>query len=164
MLCSKIPIAIVIILFLFVTVVVSPVWADQGDALAAISSTKNTILNCYNAAREAEAAGANITVLTATLNDASSLLSQAEFAYAASDFDAAFNLAGQSQNILTNFLGEANTLKETAAQQQNQDYLINVVGSIIGAFVVILAGFAAWRFLKKKYEKTEAHLSESPRM
>jgi len=161
---SKTPIALVIILLLFVTVVASPVWADQGAATAAISSAKNTIVDCYSAAKEAEAAGANITVLVGALNEAGSLLSQAESAYASSDFDAALNLAIQSQNRLNNFIGEANALKETAAQQQNQDFLINVVGSIIGTFAVIVAGFTAWLFLKKKYETTEAHVSESPRV
>lgn len=164
MLCSKTPIALVIILLLFVTVVASPVWAEQADAATAISSAKSTILNCYSAAKEAEAAGANITVIVGTLNEAGSLLSQAELAYATSDFDAAFNLAIQSQNTLNNFIGEANTLKETATQQRNQDFLINVVGSVIGTFAVIVAGSAAWRFLKKKYETTEAHTSESSRV
>jgi hypothetical protein len=163
-LCSKTPITLVIILLLFVAVVASPVWADQADATTAISSAKDTILNCYSAAKEAEAAGANITVIVGTLNEAGSLLSQAELAYATNDFDAALNLAIQSQNTLNNFIEKANSLKETATQQQTQDFLINIVGSIIGTFAVIVAGFAAWRFLKKKYETTEAHVSESKRV
>jgi len=118
----------------------------------------------HSAVKEAEAAGANITVITSALNEAGSLLSQAELAYAANDFDAALNLAIQSQNRLSNFIGEANTLREIAVQQQNQDFLINVVGSIVGTFVVIIAGFAVWRFLKKKSETTEAHTSESTRV
>jgi len=164
MLRSKTPIALVIILLLSVTVVASPVWADQGTASAAISSAKNTIANCYTAAKEAEAAGANITVIVGTLNEAGSLLSQAELAYAANDFDTALNLATQSQNRLNNFVGGANTLRETAVQQQTQDFLINVVGSTIGTFAVIIASFAVWRFLKKKYYTTEAHPSESSRV
>jgi hypothetical protein len=164
MLRSKSPITIVIFLMLFVTAIVSPVWAEQASAATAISSAKNTILTCYSAAKEAEAAGANITVLTTALNEAGLLLSQAELAYATSDFDAALNFAVQSQNHLSNFVGEANTLKETATREQNQDFLINVVGSIIGAFVVVIAGFAIWFFLKSKYNTTEAHVSESPRI
>lgn len=158
-------VAIAIILLLgLITVVPSPVWADQTDASTAISSVKNTILDCYNAAKQAEAAGANITVLVGTLNEAGSLLSQAELAYATNDFDTAFNLATQSRNTLSNFIGEANTLQETATQQQNQDFLINVVGSVIGTFAVIAVGFTVWFFLKKKYETSEAHVDESPRV
>jgi hypothetical protein len=163
MLLSKTPIALVIILVLFVTAVTSPAWG-QADAATAISSAKTTILNCYNAAKDAEAAGANITVITGTLNEACALLSQAELAYATSDFDAALNLAIQSQNRLSNLIGEANTLKETATQQRNQDFLIDVVGSTIGTFAVIIAGLAVWFLLKRKYGTTEAHDSESPRV
>ena len=162
MLRSKTSIALTVLLLLFVTAMMAPVWAEQEGAQSAISSAKNTILTCYRAAREAEAAGANITVLTATLNQAASLLSQAEFAYATNDFDTASNLASQSQNTLTNFVEEANALKETATQQRNQDFLVNVVGSLIGAFVVIVAGLAVWIFLKKKYTRsTEAYENES---
>jgi len=154
---SKTPITIVVILLLSVTVVASPVRADQEAAAVAISSAKNTIVNCCSAAAEAEAAGADITSLVDTLNEACSLLSRAELAYTANDFAAALNLATQSQNRLNNFVGEANTLKENGTQQQNQEFLINVVGSTVGAFAVIIAGFAVWRFLKKNYE-TEAHV------
>lgn len=164
MLRSKAPITLFTILLLFVTVGAAPVWAEQANASTAISSAKNTILNCYSAAKEAEAAGANITVLTGTLNEAGSLLSQAELAYATGDFNTALNLADQSKNRLSNFIGEANSLKETATQQRNQDFLINVVGSTVGAFVIIVTGFAVWFFLKRKYKPTEVHVDESPRV
>jgi uncharacterized membrane protein len=158
---SKTPIVLAIILLLFATVIALPVSAEQEGASTAIYSAKNTIEKCYEVAKEAEAACANITGIIATLNEAGELLSQAELAYAASDFDAARNLAVQSQNTLNNFIGEANTLKETALQQQNQDFLIDVLGSIIGTFAVIFAGGVVWLLLKKKYKTTEADVSES---
>ena len=163
MLRSKTPIAIIIILLVFVTTATAPAWG-QADAATAISSAKSTILSCYNAAKEAEAAGANITVLTGTLNEAAALLSQAELAYSTSNFGKALTLAVQSRNRLSNLIAEANTLKETATQQRDQDLVINVVGSAIGTFAVIIAGFAVWFLLKRKYEKAEAHDSESPRV
>jgi hypothetical protein len=144
--------ALVVTLLLLVAVVPSPVWASEADAATAISSAKNAIANGYNTAKQAEAVGANITALVDTLNEAGSLLSQAEFAYITSDFDAAFNLAIRSQNSLSGFAAEASTLQESATQQQNQGFLINVVGSIIGTFAIIIGGFAVWRFMKKKYE------------
>jgi hypothetical protein len=136
----------------------------QPVAATAIASAKEQILICYQAAKEAEGAGANITALVAVLNDAGTLLSRAEFAYSVSDFDTARDLAIQSQSTLGDFLSEANTLKETATQQRNQDFLINVVGSIIGTFAVIVAGFSAWLFLKKKYETAGVHTSETSRV
>jgi hypothetical protein len=154
-----------IVILLFVISAFLPLaLADQTDAAAAIASAKEQILICYQAAKEAEEAGANITALVAVLNDAGTLLSRAEFAYSVSDFDTARDLAIQSQSTLGDFVSEANTLKETATQQRNQDFLINVIGSIIGTFAVIVAGFAAWRFLKKKYETAGAHTSETSRV
>jgi hypothetical protein len=138
--------------------------ADQADATTAIASAKEQILICYQAAKETEGVGANITALVAILNDAGTLLSRAEFTYSISDFDTAYDLAVQSQNALGDFVPEANTLKETATQQRNQDFLINVVGSLVGAFAVLGAGVATWIFLKRKYETAGAHKNESSRV
>ena len=149
---SKTLITLVIVVLLVITILILPVRADQAGAATAISSAKNTILGCYSAAKEAEAAGANITVLIGTLNEAGSLISQAELAYSTNNFDTAVSFAVQSQNTLSNFIGEANSLEETATQQQSQDFLINVIGSIIGTIAVVIAGFLVWRFLKNKYE------------
>lgn len=160
MLCFRVLVVLVVLVF-FVGVFVSPVWADQAGAAAAISSAKNTVVGCYGAVEEAEAAGANVTVLVATLNEAGSLLSQAELAYAANDFDAAVNFAVQSQSVLNGFVGEANVLRETAVQQQNQDFLVNVVGSIVGSIAVVVVGGLVWLLLKRKYENVEVDVSES---
>jgi hypothetical protein len=129
--------------------------ADQTEATAAIASAKEQILTCYQAAKDAEEAGANITALVAVLNDAGTLLSRAEFASSMSDFDTARDLAVQSQSTLGDFVSEANTLKETATQQRNQDFLINVAGSLAGAFAVVGAGVGTWIFLKKKTRNME---------
>lgn len=150
-LCMKTHLVMLILLLTLVAIAPLPVFANQTDAVDAISLAKSTILDCYNAAKQAETAGANITTLVDTLNKASSLLSQAEFAYATSDFNAALNLAVRSQNSLNGFVAEASALKETATVQVNQNFLLSVIGSIIGTFAIMIGGFAAWRFIKKKY-------------
>jgi hypothetical protein len=100
---------------LFVAMLGSPVSASQSDAAIAISSAQHKIVNCYGAARAAEAAGANITSLAGTLNEAGALLSRA------------------------------------ASHGESQDFLINVVGSIIGAFAVMIGGIGVWIFMRRKY-------------
>jgi hypothetical protein len=142
----------------------SLVLAEQTDAAGAIASAKVEIVTCYQAAREAEGAGANISSLTATLNDAGALLSQAEAAYSQNDFDAARNLALQSQDLLRKLVSEANSLKQTATQQRNQDFQINEVGSLVGAFAVIGVGIVAWLILKKRYAQIGAGANESSRL
>lgn len=132
---------------------VSPpvVWADQSGAANAISSAKSQLVNCYDAAREAEAAGANITTLTGVLNEAGLLLSHAEFAFSNGDFADAQDYAVQSQGKLVNLVSDANALLIAAGAQRNQDFLINVVGSTGGTVVVLVGSFGLWSFLKKKY-------------
>jgi hypothetical protein len=63
-----------LIIFLATAMFSSPVLAQQGSAQTAISSAKDTIKNCYDSAKEAEAAGANVDALMVTLNDAADLL------------------------------------------------------------------------------------------
>jgi hypothetical protein len=139
---------------LIVTFFISPV-ASQADVTTAISSAKNTFLNCYEAAKAAETAGANITVLTSNLNEAGMLLSQAELAYSSNDLNSARNLAVQSEAKLSNFISDADHLREIATQQRNQDFLITVVGPLLGALAIIGIGVGTWIFLKKKYEHQE---------
>lgn len=147
-------------LLLAAVILPSLVWA-QSDAAAAIASAKEQIVTCYQAVKEAEAAGANVTSLTTVLNDAGALLSRAESAYAARDFNAARSFAVQSREKLANCVSEANALKTTATQQQNQDFMINVVGSTVGAFAVLGAGAAIWFFFRKRYAQSGVSANES---
>lgn len=144
------------ILLFPVIVATSLVQAAQTDADAAISSAKEQIVICYQAARDAEQAGANITSLTAILDHAGSLFSQAELAYSINDFETARGLAAQSQETLANFVSDANALKESGIQQRNQDFMINIVASTAGTFAVLGAGAATWLFLIKKHKQSGA--------
>ena len=151
------------VMLLLIAVFGSPVSA-QGDAAAAISSAKSTVLSCYNAAKDAETAGANITTLTVTLNDAGSLLSRAELAYSTGDFAAATSFAVQSQNKLSNFVGKANSLRQAAVQRESRDFLVNVVGSVAGAFAVVGVGVGTWVFLKKRSGLAGVDLGGPPKV
>ena len=154
------PIFLTTLILLSIVLAPKPVFAEQADAETAIASAKQQIVACYQAAREAEGAGANITSLTAVLNDAGSLLSQSELAYSKSDFDVAREFAVQSQQRLGNVISEANVLKESAVQQSNLDFLVNIVGSVVGFFVVIGAGLAVWFLLKKRSKQSGAQSDE----
>jgi len=127
--------------------------ADQSEASSAISSTRSQLVECYNAAREAEAVSANISGLTWTLNEAGSLLSSAEYAFSNGDFAGAKDLAVQSQSKLVDFVSSANALYIGArvGPQRNQDILIDVL-SICGTVAVLVGSWVLWSFLKKKYE------------
>jgi len=128
--------------------------ADQSSASSVLASTESKLVECFNAAKAAEAAGANISGLTSTLNVAGSLFSQAEFAYSSGNFSGAEALAVQSQNELSNLVSTASSLQSAAAQKQNLDFYLTFVGPIVGAVAVIVGSFVVWTLLKRKNERT----------
>jgi hypothetical protein len=129
----------------------SVVWAQQNSAASAISAAQSKLVQCYDAARAAESASANISQLTSRLNSAGLLLSRAELAYSNADFGSAQSLAVQSQSELASFVSDANSLQASAAQSRTFDFLLNVVGSVVGTVAVLVGGFVVWGFLKRKY-------------
>jgi hypothetical protein len=131
--------------------VTSSGFAEQSSADSAIASAKQQIVTCYIAAKGAEAAGANISSLTSILNGAGLLLSQSELAYSEGDFATAQNLAVQTTQSLSNFVSEANVMRDTAAQLRTLHFYYNIVGSIAATIVVIVAGFVVWSFVKKRF-------------
>ena len=126
---------------------------DETEAKLAIAAAEERIVVCYQAVADADKAGANVTVLLVVLNEAGDLLSRAALAYEMGDFDSALDFALQSQERLNGFVVEADVLREAAIQQSYWDFMVNVVGSIVGTVVVICGGFVVWFFLKRRYEK-----------
>jgi hypothetical protein len=126
----------------------SIVYCQQNNA---ISAAQSKIAQCNDAARAAESSGANISQLTTRLNSAGLLLSRAEVAYSNGDGGLAASLASQCQSELASFVSDANSLQASAAQSRTFEFLLYIVGSVVGTFVVIIGSFLVWRLLKRKY-------------
>jgi hypothetical protein len=129
--------------------------SSEADARSAVAVAQGKVVDCYTAVAEAAKAGANVTSLLVRLNDAGELLSQANLAYSAGNFDSARKFAVQSQTRLNGFVGEANASKENALQEQYWNFMVNVVGSLAGTAAVVLGGFVGWRLLKRKHRSAE---------
>lgn len=128
---------------------------DEAEARGAVVAAEDMVVECYRVVEGADEAGANVTGLLTRLNDAGLLLSKASLAYGEGDFDSAYDLAVQSQGMLNDFVVEANVLWWNALQAQHWDFMVNVVGSAVGAVVVVLGGFFVWFLLKRRYGKAE---------
>jgi len=128
---------------------------SSAESLTAINAAENDIIQCYTAAKNAEKAGANITDLLITLNEAGTLLSKAHLAHSEGDFDSAIEFANQCKTKLEGFVDSAEDKEKTASHAQYVDFMVNIVGSIVGTVLVILCSSTLWFFLKKRMEKTE---------
>jgi hypothetical protein len=129
----------------------------QAEAKSAIVAAQNELITCYQAVANASSAGANVTSLIQVLDQAGGNLSRADLAYKTGDNAAAQAYANQSLNLLTqnNVTARASALKSSASQARFWGFMINVVGSLVGAVAVVCCGFAAWTLLKKRYSKDE---------
>jgi hypothetical protein len=126
---------------------------SESDASSAMAQAEQRVDTCYSAAADAEKAGANVTGLLTVLDSAGMLLSKAQLAFQNGDFDSAYTLAVQSNSTLNGFESQADSLRDTAAQQGRTDFLVNTVGSTVGAFAVIAVGLSVWFYLKRRPEK-----------
>jgi hypothetical protein len=125
---------------------------DETDVGSSIAAAEENIVVCYRAVADADEAGANTSALLAALNEAGELLSRANLAYK-ENLTRAHLFALRSQEKLSGVVVEADDLKEAAMQERYWDFMVNVVGSIVGATTVICGGFVVWFFLKRRYEK-----------
>jgi hypothetical protein len=87
------------------------------------------------------------------LNEAGWFLARAQVEYKSGDFNSTLEFAAHSQEKLNGFVADADALRETAIQEHYVDFMVNVVGSIVGAISVICVGFIVWFFLRRRYEK-----------
>ena len=150
-------IAFAALVLLYAFAVVPLVLADQTEAASSIALAEQQIAACFTVAKDAEGAGANITSLTLALNDATSILSDAELAFSHSDFDGARDLAVQSHTRLAGFVQEANTLTVAHLQQSDSDVIV----SIVGVCVILGVGIGVWFLLGRLYALPRGVLNES---
>jgi hypothetical protein len=144
---------IFIFLVVFAVLFVPPVFAySENEAKTAIEAAESEVLTCYDAAFEAEKAGANVSVLLSALDEAGLSLSKAKLAYSEGDFDSAVSFANECQSKLNGFVDQAASLRSDAEQAGYLDFMVNFVGSSVGALCIVVGGFALWTFLKKREE------------
>ncbi|HSV48789.1 MAG TPA: hypothetical protein VLH35_00610 [Candidatus Acidoferrales bacterium] len=144
----------VLLIVLFSTALLSiPSTTCQGSAQSAINLAKNTLKTCYQAVVAAESAGANVALLMVTINQATDLLSQAELANEAQDYDAAYRYASQSQSKLNGLTNQAATLEQEAilaAAQNSQSKMLTLLVS----FVIFVSGVSAWFMLYRRERRS----------
>jgi hypothetical protein len=127
----------------------------EADAKAAIADAQEVVINCYEAALDAEESRATITQLISVINEAGTYLSKAYLAYSEGNFSSAVYFANLTRISLDGFADWAYTLKENGIRQSNQDFMINIVGSIFGSIAILCGGFAMFFLLKRKYGRIE---------
>ena len=145
-----------VFLVTFAVLFVSPAFCySEDEARVAVEAAESKILSCYNATFEAEQAGANVSGLLQVLNGAGWLLSEAKLAYNNEDFDLAYECAVNCSQKLEGIAIQANSLKIEAEQAGYMDFLVNYVSSAVASVVVVVGGYAAWVYFKRREKAVE---------
>ena len=123
----------------------------QYAAVPGLGDTEEVVTLAYQAVLRAEQAGANVSELLDRLNEATSLLAQAQVAYRIGHFEEATSLASLSRNIGVGVRNDALTLRRSASSESYQSELFTVIASVGGVVLVIVGTIGAWKLLKKRY-------------
>jgi hypothetical protein len=150
---SRSLVLLVLWVFLLSGLAVSCRAVSESDARSAINQASQRVVVCYGAVVNATKAGANASALLSVLDDAGSMLSKAEVAFASGDFDLANDSARQSMQGLDGFEAQALGLQNAAARADYSNFMFKVVGSIVEAVVVLVGSFVVWSWLKTRQRK-----------
>jgi len=114
----------------------SPIVGDAGSAVHA----------AFNATLEAERAGANVSDLIASLNEAARLLSDAKTSLSSGNLSEAAIMAGQCFGIAANIERQAGVLKASAKNEAQSVFWTSLTFSVVGiaSFIVVLLLLWVW--------------------
>ncbi len=129
------------------------VFAQTDQTSSRLQAANNAVGQAFNAVLAAEKAGANITSLVNQLNEANSLLAQAENAYKAGDSTTAAKDVDAVLPIAQQVTTAAQTAKETASTSKQTSFLSTITITAIAAVVFVLALLIVWRLFKRNYIK-----------
>lgn len=148
--------AVLIVFLVFALQFFTPlVFAEvsQNQASSALANAEASLTSSYQAISKADYAGANVSSLLVSLNEAGWFLARARMAYNSGDFNSALGFASQSQEKSSGLAADADALRETAIQEYYFDFSVNVIGSILGSVGVVCVSFFVWFFMRKKIER-----------
>ena len=123
---------------------------SEEEASTVLAAAEVNVVVCYSAVAEADEVGANVTVLLTRLGEAGELLSLGELAFSEGDYDSALTYAGQSQEMLSDFVDEAHDLEELAFNEHYWNFTTDVLIFVVGTSVIVVGSIIVWLLLKKR--------------
>ena len=125
---------------------------QQSAAQQAIDSAQTAINVAYVNLRTADAAGAQVTDLIGTLNNAIRDLTQARSAYDATNYGQAISLATNAENNATTVTSEAQS-RGQAAVLQFQVQLTVTIALVVIVVVIVYFAITRWQRYRKQQKR-----------
>jgi len=125
--------------------------SSHREVAATVNDAEQAIAVGFEAALDAEQAGANVSSLLVKLYEGAELLSVARMAFEDGDYDEAARLSGLSSEVSAQVESEALILKVEARNAAFNKYQLYLAGSAVAIVIVVIATLLSYRFLKKRY-------------
>ena len=139
-------------LFLWLSVFSPFVVASSEDQVSSVlNNAEESLASTFEAVKEAETTGAEISGFSGLLRDATQLLAQAHNSFRVGDFDKAEKFANLALDIVNEVKSTALSLGAIKSDLHTKEMWDTVIGSAISVFVVVIVGFLSWSFFKRLY-------------
>jgi len=123
----------------------------EGEASLAVSNAEKVMASAYQAVREAELAGADVSGFSNLLKDGAQLLAQAHTSLRAGDFESAVRFANLTVEIGKEVEVKAYRLRDLHRGLPVWQMWVTMLKSFFAVLVIILGSFWSWRVFKRLY-------------
>jgi len=150
---SKLLMVSALLLFLlpFFTLLVS---ASSEDVVTlALTEAEETLASTHEAVLEAEQAGANVSGLLDKLNLGAEYLAEAYVWYRLGVSENASRFAGLCYEVVGGVSSEAVELRDEAKRLGDADFVVNMIGSVVGVISVFVFCSVAWLVFRRRYRR-----------
>jgi len=157
---SKLLMVSAFLLFLlpFPTLLVS---ASSEDVVTlALTEAEETLASTHEAVLEAEQAGANVSGLLDKLNLGAEYLAEAYVWYRLGVSENASRFAGLCYEVVGGVSSEAVELRDEAKRLGDADFVVNMIGSVVGVISVFVFCSVAWLVFRRRYRRRVGLRSE----
>jgi hypothetical protein len=120
-------------------------------ASSSVGEADVAVRRAFNATLDAERAGANVSGLILRLNEAGTILGEAEIALRGGDSSEAAGKAVQCVEIAESVKGDADVLKASALDGARTVFWASLAFSVVGIAVFVVVLMLVWRWFKRGY-------------
>jgi hypothetical protein len=121
------------------------------EASSSVGEADVAVRRAFNATLDAERAGANVSGLILRLNEAGTILGEAEMALKDGNSSEAASKAVQCVEIAESVKGDADVLKASALDEAQTVFWTSLTFSVVGIAVFVVVLEFVWRRFKRGY-------------
>lgn len=144
------PLVLLVVLSSVVAVNSIPLMVSRDDARTVIDSAEQALLIAYRNVLAAESAGADITALVGSLNEALDLLTQAKESYDSGDYASALDYSLRSKQLSDKVTLDAEQLKVEAEQASQVSAAAFFIGIPLLLVALVVVGYYGFKIMRER--------------